>query len=49
MACDLLQKVIQAHGGLDRWNNSETVQATIVTGGQLFAMKGTPQNPTPRQ
>ena|SRR5215813_8292286 len=49
MACELLQKVLQAHGGLDRWNSYEKVQATIVTGGQLFGMKGTPQDSTPRR
>jgi len=37
MAKDLLQTTLAAHGGLDRWNSFETVQATIVTGGQLFA------------
>ena len=49
MECELLQKVLQAHGGLDRWNGFETVHATIVTGGQLFGMKGTPQDSTPRR
>ena len=49
MAKDLLQKALAAHGGLDRWNSFETVQATIVTGGQLFGMKGTPQDATPRR
>ena len=49
MARELLQRVLQAHGGLDRWNSFETVQATIVTGGQLFGMKGTPQDPNPRR
>lgn len=49
MAKDLLQKALAAHGGLDRWNSFETVRATIVTGGQLFAMKGTPQDATPRR
>jgi hypothetical protein len=49
MACELLHEVLQAHGGLDRWNSYEKVQATIVTGGQLFGMKGTPQDPTPRR
>jgi hypothetical protein len=46
---ELLQKVLQAHGGLERWNSFETVQATIVTGGELFGMKGTPQDSTPRR
>jgi len=49
MAIDLLNKVLEAHGGLDRWNRFETVQATIVTGGQFFGLKGTPQDPTPRR
>ena len=43
MASDLLQKVLQAHGGLDQWNSFETLEATIVTGGQLLGMKGTLQ------
>jgi hypothetical protein len=29
MAKDLLQKALAVHGGLDRWNSLETVQATI--------------------
>ena len=49
MACELLQAALVAHGGLDRWNAFETVQATIITGGQLFGMKGTPQDSTPRR
>lgn len=49
MARELLHKALAAHGGLDRWKRFEKVQATIVTGGQLFAMKGTPQDPTPRR
>jgi hypothetical protein len=48
MASVFLQKVLQAHGGLDRWNRFEKVQATIVTGGQLFGMKAMPQDSTPR-
>jgi hypothetical protein len=43
MVREFLQKVLQAHGGLDRWNSFETVQATIVTGGQLLGMKGRPR------
>ena len=49
MACEFLHTVLQAHGGLDRWNSFEMVHATIVTGGQLFEMKGTPQDATPRR
>ena len=49
MASELLQKVLFAHGGLEQWNRFEKVEATIVTGGQLFGMKGVPQDPTPRR
>ena len=49
MASDLLQRALDAHGGLSRWGCFVTVQATIITGGQLFGMKGTPQVPTPRR
>ena len=49
MKCELLERVLQAHGGLEQWNSFKTVQATIVTGGELFGMKGTPQDATPRR
>jgi len=49
MARELLEKALAAHGGLARWSCFATVQATIVTGGQLFGMKGTPQDPMPRR
>lgn len=45
----LLERVLDAHGGFKTWNQFENVQATIVTGGQLFAMKNEPQDPAPRQ
>jgi hypothetical protein len=48
MASQLFQKALTAHGGIERWNRFEKVQATIITGGQLFEMKGTRQDPTPR-
>ncbi len=49
MARELLEKALAAQGGLARWSCFGTVQATIVTGGQLFGMKGTPQDPMPRR
>jgi len=49
MESELLGKVLEAHGGMDRWVRFGMVQATIVTGGQLFGMKGTPQNSTARR
>lgn len=49
MAPELFHKALATHGGLDRWKRFEKAQATIVTGGRLFTMKGTPQDPTPRR
>jgi hypothetical protein len=46
---DLLTEVLRAHGGLDRWNSFLTVQATIVSGGGFFPLKGVPQDSDPRQ
>ena len=46
---DLLNAVLNAHGGLDNWREFSQVQATIVTGGGLWAIKGQPQDPLPRR
>src|SRR5271170_2521180 len=46
---ELLAKIIDAHGGMDRWNGYEKVDATIVSGGGLFPLKGVPQDPSPRR
>src|SRR5258705_3834109 len=46
---DLLNAVLKAHGGLDNWREFSQVQATIVTGGELWAVKGQPQDPLPRR
>ncbi|WP_411961018.1 hypothetical protein ACK3BE_15365 [Pseudomonas mandelii] len=45
----LLDQVLIAHGGLDRWNSFNTVRATLVTGGSLWAAKGLTQDSAPRQ
>jgi len=45
----LLDRVLIAHGGLDRWNSFNTVRATLVTGGSLWAAKGLTQDSAPRQ
>ncbi|MEU9318303.1 hypothetical protein [Streptomyces sp. NPDC048295] len=45
----LLKEVLDAHGGLDRWRRFSSVRATIVSGGDLFAIKGIPQDPAPRE
>jgi len=46
---ELLDLVLQAHGGLDRWNKFSRVTATIVTGGGLWPMKGLKQDSNPRE
>ena len=45
----LLDAVLAAHGGLDRWRQFGTMEATIVTGGKLWEIKGQPQDPVPRR
>jgi hypothetical protein len=45
----LLESVLEAHGGLQRWHRFSTVSAEIVTGGGLWALKGLIQDPAPRQ
>jgi hypothetical protein len=37
---ELLTKVLDAHGGLERWRSYNKVDATIVSGGGFFALKG---------
>jgi len=46
---ELLARILDAHGGMDRWNAYNKVEATIVSGGGLFALKGAPQDSTPRR
>ena len=45
----LLAEILDAHGGVSRWNEYQKVEATIVSGGGLFQLKGIPQDPTPRR
>ncbi|HEU5238186.1 MAG TPA: hypothetical protein VFU37_13705 [Pyrinomonadaceae bacterium] len=45
----LLAEVLDAHGGLNRWNEYHKVEATIVSGGGFLQLKGTPQDSTPRR
>jgi hypothetical protein len=45
----LLAEVIDAHGGLERWNAHKRVEASIVSGGGFFALKGLIQDPDPRR
>ena len=44
----LLAEILDAHGGMNRWNEYQKVEATIVSGGGLFQLKGIPQDSTPR-
>jgi hypothetical protein len=41
---ELLTRVLEAHGGLKRWNSYEKLSARIVTGGAFRAMKGLTQD-----
>ena len=45
----LLDQILEAHGGVARWQRSAKVQASIVSGGSLFALKGLPQDSDPRR
>jgi hypothetical protein len=44
---DLLERVIAAHGGLDRWNTFTEMTATMLGGGGLWPMKGFEPAPIP--
>lgn len=37
---NLLDTVIEAHGGLDRWNQMDAISAHLVQGGALWTIKG---------
>jgi hypothetical protein len=39
---DLLETVIEAHGGRDRWKQFDRVSARLNQGGALWALKGQP-------
>src|SRR5580700_1569497 len=45
----LLKEVLDAHGGLTEWKRFTKISATIRSGGNLWEMKGVPQDPSPRQ
>ena len=46
---ELLGNVLEAHGGLQRWSRYREVEATIITGGALWAIKGLVQDAEPRR
>ena len=45
----LLNDIIEAHGGINRWNQFSKIEAQIVSGGKLFELKGVSQDASPRQ
>ena len=45
----VLDDVLAVHGGLDRWREFSTIEATIISGGGLGQIKGQPQDPAPRR
>lgn len=46
---ELLANILDAHGGPDRWNECQRVEATIVSGEGIFPLKGAPQDSSPRR
>jgi hypothetical protein len=46
---ELLMKVLDAHGGLECWRSYSKVEATIVSGGGFFALKGVLPDADPRR
>ena len=44
-----LARIVEAHGGLDRWRKLNHVEATIVTGGAFWGMKNLTQDQGPRR
>jgi hypothetical protein len=46
---ELLARILDAHGGMDRWNRYDKVEATIASGGGLFPLKGVAQDPSLRR
>jgi hypothetical protein len=49
MMNELLRSVLNAHGGIDRWNSYHTVDANIVTSGSLWGTKGLVQDTSVRR
>lgn len=46
---ELLQSVLNAHGGIEKWRSYQTVEASIVTAGSLWALKGLVQDASVRR
>ncbi|HEV8627948.1 MAG TPA: hypothetical protein VG034_26225 [Acidimicrobiia bacterium] len=46
---DLFESVLEAHGGLEYWRQFSRVRASIVSGGELWGIKGLGQDQAPRE
>jgi len=46
---ELLSITLDAHGGINHWRDYEKVEATIVSGGGFFPLKGMIHDATPRR
>ena len=46
---ELLDLVLQAHGGIERWRTFDTVRATFVSSGGLLPLKGLDVAPKPSE
>ena len=46
---ELLDLVLQAHGGIERWRTFDTVRATFVSSGGLLPLKGMDVTPKPSE
>lgn len=46
---ELLDKVLQAHGGIERWKTFDTVRATFASSGGLLPLKGLDATPVPTE
>lgn len=46
---ELLAGILDAHGGMDRWNRYQRIEATIVSGGGFYLLKGVLQDSSPRR
>ncbi|MFP3547458.1 hypothetical protein SB748_29075 [Rhizobium sp. SIMBA_035] len=45
----LVQEILEAHGGTERFRQAKGLASTILTGGKLWAMKGIDMDRTPRR
>jgi hypothetical protein len=45
----LLNLVLQAHGGIERWRSFDTVRATFASSGGLLPLKGLDVTPQPTE